>query len=294
MPLHFVSQSTGRKKGILFTVNIIILKTEDDQMTGKIGIGVITCNRKDLFEKCINSIPNIGPLIVVNDGLPYQNTAYPSKVTKIIQHTFNKGVGASKNEAFKYLLNEQCEHIFIIEDDIKIIDHSVFQRYIAAAKASGILHFNFGYHGPLNRDKNGKPEYRKVVKLNTDISIVFNKFVVGAFSYYHSKVLREVGFMDRLFINAYEHIDHTYRIIKAGYHTPFWWFADILNSDSYIHDLDPGLVRSVIRPNKLSMRIKVSVLGRYFKLKHGHFADRFPDTISENSIQDFMKIGKVE
>ncbi|MFA6468672.1 MAG: hypothetical protein WCW35_07230 [Bacteroidota bacterium] len=257
-------------------------------MTEKIGIGVITCNRRDLFEQCIQSIPGIGPLIVVNDGQPYPVAAYPKRVTAVVQHSVNKGVGASKNEAFKFLLQEQCDHIFIIEDDIKIIDPSVFEKYITAARESGILHFNFGYHGPLNRDKNGNPAYRKVFTVSERTSIVFNRYVVGAFSYYNSEVLRQVGMMDWLFINAYEHIDHSVRIIKAGYHPPFWWFADILNSEKYISDLDPQLVRSVIRFKKFSLRMKVSLLGRYFKLKHGHFADKFPDAYDDRYIEEFM------
>jgi hypothetical protein len=36
---------------------------------------------------------------VVNDGDPYDSSLYPSSVKEVIQHTKNKSVGVSKNEA---------------------------------------------------------------------------------------------------------------------------------------------------------------------------------------------------
>ena len=88
------------------------------KMKNKIGVGVVTYKRPDYFKTCINSIPNVDTLVVVNDGDPYDASLYPSNVKEVIQHTKNKSVGVSKNELMKYLIDDGCEHIFLVEDDM--------------------------------------------------------------------------------------------------------------------------------------------------------------------------------
>jgi hypothetical protein len=36
---------------------------------------------------------------------------------------------------------------------------------------------------------------------------------------------------------AFNHVEHTYRIIKAGFHPNFWWFADVANSHDLLSDI---------------------------------------------------------
>src|SRR5262245_44911890 len=103
-------------------------------MSEKVGIGIITYNRVQFFRECIQSLPEVDVIVVVNDGDPYPYNIYPSRVAKIIQNTTNKGVGRSKNAALKFLLETGCKHIFLCEDDMKIIDSELCKRYIQAAK----------------------------------------------------------------------------------------------------------------------------------------------------------------
>ena len=46
------------------------------------------------------------------------------------------------------------------------------------------------------------------------------------------------GLMDAMhFVNAIEHIEHTYRIMKLGYCCgSFWAFPDIANSEDYLYN----------------------------------------------------------
>jgi len=53
--------------------------------------------------------------------------------------------------------------------------------------------------------------------------------------------------MDEQFYNALEHVDHTYQIIKAGYHPPFRWFADVQGSENCLKDIVPDHQQSKIR-----------------------------------------------
>jgi hypothetical protein len=46
-----------------------------------------------------------------------------------------------------------------------------------------------------------------------------------------------VGLMDEMYINAVEHIEHTYRLMKLGYCCGcFWAFPDIADSEEYLYN----------------------------------------------------------
>ena len=116
----------------------------------KIGICVVTRNRREYLETCINSIINLltyDHIVIINDG----DTAFTYKSIPTINNKENLGVGKSKNKGMRYLLNNGCDHIFVIEDDIVIKDSTVLQKYIEASKASKILHLNYALGTPFNR-----------------------------------------------------------------------------------------------------------------------------------------------
>jgi glycosyltransferase involved in cell wall biosynthesis len=103
----------------------------------KIGVGIVTCDRFNYLEKCLLSLPDFdGPIVIVNDG----KQDIEAKIKKLhsrekihlIQHAANKGVGISKNDALTYLLSQDVEHFFLLEDDIIILDKTIFQKYIDA------------------------------------------------------------------------------------------------------------------------------------------------------------------
>lgn len=254
----------------------------------KIGIGVITCNREAFFQKCINSIPGVDEIIVINDGKPFQNVMFPSYIKNIINHKKNVGVGRSKNEALEYLIKNGCTEIFLCEDDIIIKDENVFDKYILASELSGILHFNFAYHGFENRDEYQIPTYRKIVKFDS-INISLNKNILGALSYYKDVVIKKVGGMDKRYYNGIEHVDHTFQIIKSGFHPPFWWFADIENSYNYIVDQDIDHKNSTTRftlKNKLRSRINNYI----FYKKFGFYPSQIPDVSYEEVLSNLKSI----
>lgn len=251
----------------------------------KIGVGIVTYNRGQLFQKSIQSLPPADEVIVVNDGNPYPDSFYPSLITSVIQHDRNRGVGRSKNDALEYLLGQGCVHIFLLEDDIKIINPDIFRIYIHASELSGIKHFNFAYHGSENKNNDGsctKP--RKIVSYKEGITISFHRHLLAAMQYFHRDVLEQCGLMDPFFHNMLEHIDHTYRIIKHGFHPPFWWFADIEGSQNSIEDLDPFHLNSTIRNNSFVFGVKERISHRYFWLKHGQRIPNIPD-VSENEVE---------
>jgi GT2 family glycosyltransferase len=234
-----------------------------------IGVGVITCNRQSLFEVCINSIPKVDYLVVVNDGKSYENEIYTSKPDLIIEHKKNKGIASSKNQIIKVLIEKQCEHIFLVEDDIAIIRANVFNHYIKAAEKSGIYHLNFAFHGDGNCDMAGRPISRKIIYSNGIEILTLNKNLLGAFSYYHNSIIEKFGLMDERYRNGLEHVDHTYQIIKSGFHPPFWWFADAPKSYEFIQDQDVDHSKSIIRKNRVRWKFRMLYNIRRFKKKNG-------------------------
>jgi len=119
--------------------------------TEKIGLGIVTCNRPEFVSKCIESIDltMVDEKVIVNDGtIKVDHTGF-----FIINNKENLGVGKSKNKLLKHLYDKGCDYIFILEDDMLILDNNVFNKYIEAHKASNIHHFNYGPGSPFIANK---------------------------------------------------------------------------------------------------------------------------------------------
>ena len=261
-------------------------------MSEKIGIGIITCNREDFFKILIDSLPNVDEIVIVNDGKPYKDESFPDKINKIIQHKKNIGIGKSKNEALRYLIRKKCNHLFLLEDDIAIKDSNIFSKYIKASKVSGIFHFNYAFHGMENRNIDGTLKSRKKVTYSDDIEISFHQNTTAALSYFRDEVISKVGYLDEIYKNVLEHVDHTLQIIKAGYHPPFRWFADISDSHKYIQELDLKQIQSVNRVKPLSFKIRKKFFGFYFRFKNKISLHDIPDSSEEEVIQILDEIRK--
>ena len=217
-------------------------------MNNKIGIGITTCNRPYFLQKLVSSLSpcnDVAELVVINDGGEFRST--PQSVTKWIDNETNIGVGKSKNKALRYLLQKECDYIFLIEDDMVVTDKQVFSKYIEASKLSGIQHLNFAFHGSDNYRPDGSPAIKLSIQYSKDCAVSLFPNVYGAFSFYTKKCLEEVGLMDEQYINAMEHVDHTFLIHKAGMHPHFRWFADLHNSNLYLSEQDANHSASTIR-----------------------------------------------
>lgn len=212
-----------------------------------VGCAIITCDRLDFFKKSYQSLlvcKELGiHIVVVNDG----NEKLPNHIENVIETGGKKGVAVAKNLALKFFLDQKVEHIFLMEDDIEILDKNIFELYINAQESTGIKHFNFGLHGNHNLDYLGRRNIRKTINYPNNTRITLYPNLLGAFSYYHADTLKEAGLMDESFYNALEHVDHTYQIIKKGYHPPFRWFADVEGSSTHLKDIVPDHQQSKIR-----------------------------------------------
>jgi len=254
-----------------------------------IFVGIVTCDRPEYFSQCYSRVwgcNDIDFIAVVNDG---KNDVSVNSDTIYIKNKTNLGVGKSKNLLFKTALKiKNVQHIFIIEDDILVEHCDVFKEYIRARNITGIQHFMFGYHGPANRNNisKGPPTPRYVIDYK-DLKIAINANSVGAFSYYTRESLEKVGLIDEDYLNAFEHVDHDYRLAKNGFTTPYWNWPDLANSCEYLSEIECSENSSSIRPRSDWMdNIKKGAL--LFEKKHGYLPawhNHVPDTTKDNLIQ---------
>ena len=238
-----------------------------------IGVAIITCNREDMYRVCMDSIHVdwYDELVTVNDGESIECTK-----GRYIE-TGGVGVGVAKNKAMQHLLDKGCDYIILVEDDMRF-KKDIFSTYIKASKITGIQHFMFGYHGPANKAgiSGGKPTPRKVIDYG-DIKIALNQHCVGAVTFYTKDCLDAIGLHDENYTNAFEHVDHSYRLAKAGYSTPYWWWSDIANSLDYVEEQACSENNSSIRPRS-DWQSNIEKSAIYFLHRHDVHPVQVPDT----------------
>lgn len=202
-------------------------------------IGIVTHNRYDALNVLLKSLRNIKvPILVIDSSLNPQSTT-----NNIVYHNDLKGyqsVVHNKNIIIHNFLKNHYDYLFIIEDDIKILDIDVFDQYIEISKKYNIPHMNFG----------GRIDNQIVYDLNNDITIYEN--LQGCFSFYSKTALQKVGLMSpKLDKNCWEHIEHTIKIHQIYNYNPiFYHFPDIKNSWHYILMQDiPSIINSPEQQN---------------------------------------------
>jgi GT2 family glycosyltransferase len=245
----------------------------------------------DFFQKCYDSVKksnNVDFIMVVNDG---EQDVEVDENDLYVKNEKNLGVGKSKNLLLKKALELNADHIFLVEDDIIMKNPEVFNEYIKARNLTGIQHFCFGYHGPANKNgiSGGKACPRYIIDYG-NVKIAINMHSVGAFCYYTREVLEKCGLIDENFHNAFEHVEHSYRIAKDGYTTPYWNWADLANSMDYLDEIECSEKSSSIRPRN-DWKENIIKGATLFQKKHGYspaWQNAVPDT-SEKDVKDIMK-----
>jgi len=250
-----------------------------------IGVGIITCN------------------VIVNDGSLLKDIEL-NNIT-VLQNEKNLGVAKSKNKALKHLLNEGCEYFFLIEDDMLIKSIDVFNQYVQASIVTGIQHFNYGPGSPFNRkqriknydlhnrhelEQDTEPNPKLIIDYKT-CKIALYEHTVAMFSFFTKKLLDQgLGYMCEDFDNCWEHVSSTNYIIKAGYHPPFWWFADLANSHELIEEAKGAIDNSAIAQDKDAWMKKVIAGREVYKTKHGHYPNEVIPCTEEQVITFLKKI----
>jgi len=186
----------------------------------KIGVGILTKNNEDAFNACFKSLPDyITPYACI------VNSEYKD-IPSIRHHIYSKDVceAWSKNNLLRMMINDECEHLFILKDNTAIQNKNIFNDYINAATKSGIWYLQF--------NENQKPKNSIAYD---NVSISFSNEVCDNFFYIHRGVIKNIGFYDERYSFGYlEQTDLIYRLYKKNLLPGWGWFADLENSNSYI------------------------------------------------------------
>ena len=264
----------------------------------KIGVGIITCNRKESCQQLFNQVRinnDVDSIIIIKDKnfnySDFINDIKNDNKSTIINIIQSKGVGYCKNQAFKYLLNQKCQHIFLIEDDTSIINNNVFKQYIDIAKCFNVEHLSFGGCSPFFN-------WRKPICQisNGNYAIDFYHHIKGEFCYYTANALQMVGLMDEQYINAIEHIEHTYRLMKFGFCCGcFWAFPDIANSEKFLYNSSceqktyQGTIDAQSTEQKINVQNAYAHFADVYHCNFGFFKQPNFETIKTSVIQAITK-----
>ena len=228
----------------------------------KIGIGISTHERPDYLRTALASVKEnlsdvVDYLIVCDDA----SSVYKNEVNDILNvfnfkfeyeyiiNDTNKSVAITKNNCLKKILDKNCDYIFLMENDMQIINEKAVTGYIDASIKSGIHHFNYAHHSPMNTSSIDISHLAEIGESDLIVDGI-DVFIAccGSYSFYTKECIEKVGLMDEaLRYNCWEHVEHTLRCAKEGFTFRFWRFADVSNSINWITSQTYALESSTIR-----------------------------------------------
>lgn len=217
-----------------------------------VGIGVTTFNRNLIAKKTIDKIKALTKseykLVIVDDGsdTPFKGATF--------RFNENQGAPIAKNKCIELL--QDCEHIFLFDDDTYPIKENWEKLYIN----SGVKHLNYSF----------KYDYDVVD------GVRYLKNPNGCMMYVHNSVIKKIGGFDTGFKKyGYWHGAFSNRVYNVGL-IPYP-FMDVESSENYLFCLDQK--RSTHRTATVNR-------GRYLSVNK----QRYFDKIDSTEYIDFVKV----
>jgi len=252
----------------------------------KIGVGITTYNSEEYYKTLYNSLPldKIDVLVTVNGGDRYKDV-YSSNW---IQHTKNVYPSVCRNDCINFLLQRNCEHIFIIEDDMILKSADIFDKYIQASKESGLKYFSF-VSTSWESGNPGKRTPRLTVEYKNNVSVSFFQNMCNEFTYHHNSCYEKTGLYDTNYRDPWD-IDMAYRESQQDYAAPFWWFADITGSDKLVMNNPEAVSRLQGERADGSREQRIQKEWEYFIKKHDHHVTQIPNVSKEEVVAKLKRL----
>ena len=255
----------------------------------KVALGVVTFQRPEYAEKCLRSINahlrDVVDLFYVHDdgSSPKYAGAYKRAFARLpgavlqLDHT-NKGPACAKNDILRHALIDGADWVFLCEDDLIVNNVWAVTGYLEAAQETGIHHLSFAHHGQANAG--GPVEAGELVSLYPHS--------VGAWSLFSRECLEGAGLFDERFVRAWEHVEHSMRLIQAGYcgDAGAYRYPDATGSPQWLAEIPGSLENSSIRP-LLDWQSNIRDGLRYW---HDNKPETFNDLFCEGTpLHDYAK-----
>lgn len=148
-------------------------------------------------------------LLVALDGTESDTLRFCDKwEIPLVYSDEREGVGISKNRVLERF--DAFDYYFFVEDDVELVDRSVFPAHVELSRASGIHHFSLSWRGEV-RGRTGESHV-------AGRRIAHGRFGSADFSFYTGAGLRQVGGWHPRFAQyrRWGHTEHTYRFYRAG------------------------------------------------------------------------------
>lgn len=231
------------------------------------NIGIVLYTRGNNSRNLKNALTSIEHLkeqtIVVCDGekptLPILNSFNVKEFRSCINSAgcYNAGI--------RYFLDKDIDHIFIISDQVMILDDDVFTNYINVSKQTNLefLAYSRDEDDPFGEKNNN----RLTVELKEGMQLLLSKGFNGNLMYCRKSVFEKVGFFDERYRSSFEASDFSKRCGDKGITTPFGWFADINKKENILYQENrPDKVHPVINSDTVEDRFLKGM--KVFKMKY--------------------------
>lgn len=212
----------------------------------KIGIGITTRNRDQVFHLCLMQFEKHGPkdaeyVVMDDNSVPsMENLVMQSKLP--ISYLYSKsqiGVAHGKNECLRRL--RHCDYIFLFDDDCFPIHDGWADFYINEHLRTGQHHFIYNLHGAL-----------RVMKIHRTVNNIETYLTgTGCFMFLTKAVVEKIGgFNVEYGLWGHEHNGYSRRIFNAKLNS-LGIFMSPVNSEKYLYSLDlqrvPQWAKGVIK-----------------------------------------------
>lgn len=192
----------------------------------KVGIGITTYNRPDVFSNTYAQIKRFAPanavIAVVDDSSPQPVAEASYRFAK------NVGIAQAKNKCLELLYRAGCDHFFLFDDDCYPVKEGWETHYIQSREP----HLNY-----IFKDFATGSKLNDTTEIFRDDNIIAYSHVRGCMIYCNRTVLEKVGGMDPVYGKwGWEHPSWSDRIFMAGL-TSFR-YMDVVGSSDYIYSMD--------------------------------------------------------
>lgn len=181
-----------------------------------IGIGLITYNRAkpaiEVAEAIVATLDREKYDYKLVCSLDQSDTTGYERVAELMTLVAHKNVGISVNKSIALLNLQECDHVFLFEDDFKPSKKGWDTLYINVHRESGIGLFNYCPQWVSDSEKRQK----KIAKCPSG-TVIYEYTHVAQIMSITKDTLNAVGALDPDFIGyGYEHCDYTRRCVLAG------------------------------------------------------------------------------
>ncbi len=183
------------------------------------------------------------------------------------------------NHGLRHFIKTDVDHIFIVNDNIMVLDPAVFDDFI---KVNNYTNLDFIVDG--NSDKK-----RLTVELKDDYNITLVSEFDGYVCYLNKNTVRKVGFFDERYKTTFELLDYYKRAADAGVTTPFGWFATVGGMDTNIYNQtnSPDFEHKQFSKDGVEDRIIRGM--KVFKLKFKAMVNELTNIFSQKDVVNKMK-----